>query len=278
MSTDTITSIRFKRLLLTGAAGGLGRVLRPRLAALCDTLRVSDIAPMDAAQAHEEVERVALQDKSAVSSLVRGVDAIVHLGGISTEHAFEEVLPANILGTYHVYEAARLHGVRRIVFASSNHVTGFYTQRETINPTMPMRPDGYYGLSKAFGENLAQFYFDRYGIETVSLRIGSSFPEPTDRRMLASWLSYDDLWRLVQAALTAPVVGHSVVYGVSNNRLRWWDNTPARHVGFVPQDSSEPFRAAVEARQPAIDPQAPAVLYQGGAFVTKGPFGDPTEA
>ena len=116
-----------------------------------------------------------------------------------------------------------------------------------------MRPDGHYGLSKAFGENLSRFYFDRYGIETVCLRIGSSFPEPKDRRMLATWLSYDDLERLVVASLTTPVVGHSVVYGVSDNARTWWDNTPARHLGFRPQDSSEPFRAAIEARQPALD-------------------------
>jgi uronate dehydrogenase len=272
MSENLITSLKFQRLLMTGAAGGLGRMLRPRLKALAQTVRVSDIAALAPAETHEEVQQVALQDKAAVMALVQGVDAIVHLGGISTEHAFEDILPANVVGTYHVYEAARLHGVKRILFASSNHVTGFYTQRETINPQMPMRPDGYYGLSKAFGENLAQFYFDRYGLETVSLRIGSCFPEPTDRRMLSSWLSHDDLWRLVQAALTAPVVGHSVVYGVSNNRAVWYDNSSARHVGFVPQDSSEPYRAAVEARQPTLDPAAPAARFQGGGFVTKGPF------
>ena len=140
---------------------------------------------------------------------------------------------------YHLYEAARRHGVKRIVFASSNHVTGFYRQDEVIDARMPMRPDGHYGLSKAFGENLAQFYFDRYGLETVSLRIGSSFPEPKDRRMLATWLSYDDLERLVVSSLTAPVVGHSVVYGMSDNTVSWWDNTPARHIGYRPQDSSE---------------------------------------
>jgi uronate dehydrogenase len=266
------TGIRFPRLLLTGAAGGLGRVLRPRLKAICEVLRVSDISPLDAAQPGEEVAIVALQDKAAVHTLLEGVSAVVHLGGISTEHSFEEILPANIVGCYHVYEAARVHGVKRIVFASSNHVTGFHTQRETIDSHAALRPDGYYGLSKAFGENLAQLYFDRYGIETVSLRIGSSFPEPLDRRMLASWLSYDDLERLVVAALTAPVVGHSIVYGMSNNRLSWWDNRHARHIGFVPQDSSEPFRAAIEARQPPLDTSAPATLYQGGGFVTKGPF------
>ena len=167
------------------------------------------------------------------------------------------ILQANIVGTYNLYEAARQHGVKRIVFASSNHVTGFYRQDEVIDATLPVRPDGYYGLSKAFGENLSRFYFDRYGIETVCLRIGSSFPEPKDRRMLATWLSYDDLERLVVAALTAPVVGHSIVYGMSDNTTTWWDNTPARHIGFRPQDSSEPFRAAKEAAQPHAGPQRP---------------------
>lgn len=266
------TAIRFKRLLLTGAAGGLGRVLRPRLKAVCDTLRVSDIADLGAAAAGEEVRQAALQDKAAVLALLEGVDAVVHLGGVSTEHSFEDIVGPNIAGTFHVYEGARLHGAKRIVFASSNHVTGFYTQGQTITPDMPPRPDGYYGLSKAFGENLAQFYFDRHGIETVSVRIGSSFPEPADRRMLATWLSYDDLERLVLAALTAPVVDHTVIFGMSDNQLTWWDNTAARHVGYRPQDSSEPFRAAIETRQGAIDPTQPAARFQGGAFVTKGPY------
>jgi uronate dehydrogenase len=272
MTLAVDTTLRFHRLLLTGAAGGLGRVLRPRLAACCETLRVSDIADLGAAAAKEEARPARLEDKAAVLALLEGVDAVVHLGGISTEGPFEPILEANIRGAFHLYEAARVHCVKRIVFASSNHVTGFYRQNQTIDPTMPMRPDGYYGLSKAFGENLAQFYFDRHGVETVSLRIGSSFPEPKDRRMLATFLSYDDLERLVIASLTAPAVGHTVIYGMSDNRLTWWDNTSARHVGYRPQDSSEPFRAALEARQPVIDPTQPAALYQGGGFVTQGPF------
>lgn len=271
-SGSGLTSIRFRRLLLTGAAGGLGRVLRPRLKAVCDTLRVSDINELGDAAPGEELQLAALQDKAATIALLDGVDAVVHLGGVSTEHAFETVLPANIVGTFHLYEGARIHGTKRVIFASSNHVTGFYKQGETIHPKMPVRPDGYYGLSKAFGENLAQFYFDRHGIETVSLRIGSSFAEPADRRMLASWLSYDDLERLVIAALTAPIVGHTVIYGMSDNSTTWWDNTSARHIGYRPLDSSAPFRAAVEARQPHIDPTDPVALYQGGGFVAKGPY------
>ena len=264
----------FDRLLLTGAAGGLGRELRRRLKDHCRRLRLSDIAELGAAAAHEELRPAPLQDAAAVSALLEGVDAVVHLGGVSVEGPFEPILQANIVGTYNVYEAARRHGVGRIVYASSNHVTGFYRQDEVIDTRRPMRPDGYYGVSKAFGENLAQFYFDRYGIETVSLRIGSSFPEPADRRMLATWLSYDDLERLVVASLTAPVVGHTVVYGVSDNLTTWWDNTAASHLGYRPQDSSERFRRAAEARQPRLDLGDPAVLRQGGAFVVRGPFGD----
>jgi uronate dehydrogenase len=200
------------------------------------------------------------------------VDAVVHLGGVSVEGPFEPILQANIVGMHNLYEAARVHRVKRIVFASSNHVTGFYRQDEVIDAKAPMRPDGHYGLSKAFGENLAQFYFDRYGLETVSLRIGSSFPEPKDRRMLATWMSFDDLERLVVSSLSAPVVGHTVIYGMSDNTTTWWDNTPARHIGYRPQDSSEVFRAAIEARQAPLDMHDPITLYQGGGFVTKGPY------
>jgi uronate dehydrogenase len=200
----------------------------------------------------------------------------VHLGGVSTEKTWESILAGNIAGLVNLYEAARVHHVRRIVFASSNHVTGFYRQDEVIKPQQPVRPDGFYGLSKAFGENLAQLYWDKHGLETVSLRIGSSFPEPKDRRMLATWMSFDDTERLVVAALTAPIVGHSIVYGMSNNARVFWDNTSAQHIGYQPQDSSDPFRAALEAGQPNIDITQAAAIYQGGAFVNQGPFFEET--
>jgi uronate dehydrogenase len=270
MSVET-RRIRFTRLLLTGAAGGLGRVLRPRLKAYCETLRLSDVAALDAAGDGEELMPAALQDAQAVHALLGDVSAVVHLGGVSVEGPFEPILQANIIGMHNLYEAARKHGVKRIVYASSNHVTGFYRQDQVIDARMPMRPDGNYGISKAFGENLSRFYFDRYGIETACLRIGSSFPEPKDRRMLATWLSYDDLERLVVACLAVPVLGHTVVYGVSNNTECWWDNTPAAHLGFRAQDDSERFRAVHEARQKPIDANDPAAVFQGGAFVRMGP-------
>jgi uronate dehydrogenase len=265
-------TMSFDRLLLTGAAGALGRVLRPRLRRLCNTLRVSDKADLGAAAAGEEVQPAALEDPQAMLALLEGVDAVVHLGGVSTEQPWDPILAANVVGVVNLYEAARKHSVKRIVFASSNHVTGFYRQDEVISPRDPVRPDGHYGLSKAWGENVSRFYFDRHGIETACLRIGSSFPEPRDRRMLATWLSYDDLERLVRACLTAPVLGHTIVYGMSDNTTTWWDNTSAQHLGFRPQDSSERFRPALEARQPTIDLADPASIYQGGAFVRTGPF------
>jgi uronate dehydrogenase len=260
------------RVLLTGAAGGLGKVLRERLCPFADVLRLSDIANLAPAQgAFEEVVPCNLADKAAVDALVAGCDAIVHLGGVSVERPFEEVLEANIKGVFHIYEAARRHGVKRVVFASSNHVIGFYRQSEKLDAHAARRPDGYYGLSKSFGEDVAQFYFDRWGIETVSIRIGSSFPEPANRRMMSTWLSYRDLSSLVEKSLFTPDVGHLVVYGVSANRDVWWDNSAAAKLGFVPQDSSEVFRNKVEAQPPvaATDPNA---IYQGGAFTAQGPF------
>jgi uronate dehydrogenase len=259
-------------LLLTGAAGGLGKVLRDSLRPYADVLRLSDIASLAPAQgAHEEVVPCDLSDKAAVDALVAGCDAIVHLGGVSVERPFEEILEANIKGVFHIYEGARRHGVKRVVFASSNHVIGFYKQTETIDANVKRRPDGNYGLSKSFGEDVAQFYFDRYGIETVSLRIGSSFPEPLNRRMMKSWLSYRDLTTLIEKALFTPDVKHTVVYGMSDNKEVWWDNSAAAHLGFVPQDSSEPFSAKVEA-QPPVAANDPNAIYQGGAFTAQGPF------
>ncbi|MCX7227370.1 MAG: NAD(P)-dependent oxidoreductase [Burkholderiales bacterium] len=261
-----------KRLLLTGAAGGLGVALRQRLKVNCDVLRLSDRVSVGDAGPNEEVVLADLADAEAVSNMVRGVDAIVHLGGISVEGPFAPILQANIIGVYNLYEAARLHGVKRVVFASSNHVTGFYRQSETITADRPARPDGLYGVSKAFGEDLSRFYFDRYGIETACLRIGSSFPEPKDRRMLATWLSFDDLHRLITACLSTPVLGHTIVFGMSDNAVTWWDNAQAKHLGYVPQDSSDVFRDAVYARTPPPDLTDPAVQFQGGAFVRTGPF------
>ncbi|MEY4449402.1 MAG: hypothetical protein RLZZ433_2417 [Pseudomonadota bacterium] len=268
--------LTFPRLLLTGAAGQLGQEMRPRLKAYCDVLRVSDQKSMGDAQTCEEVFITDLANASDMQNLLTGVDAVVHLGGISTEQAWAPILASNIVGMVNLYEAARLQGTKRVVFASSNHVTGFYRQDEVIDTKMPPKPDGFYGLSKAFGEDLAEMYWARWGIETVSIRIGSALPAPKDRRMLSTWISFDDLERLVVAALTAPIVGHTIIFGMSDNQTSWWDNTHAKHIGYRALDSSDVFRQEVEARQPQIDRHDKAALYQGGAFVKVAPHGEST--
>ena len=271
MTTAIKNENRLGRILLTGAAGALGQVLRERLKPYAGVIRLSDIAPMAPAGTGEEVVQCDLADKAAVDRLVRGCDAIVHMGGISVERPFEEIVEANIKGVFHIYEGARRHGVPRVVFASSNHVVGFHRQGVRLDADAPRRPDSYYGLSKSFGEDLSRFYFDRYGIETACLRIGSSYPEPKDRRMLVTWLSYGDLTELVRSSLFAPVLGHTIVYGMSANPQVWWDNAKAANVGFTPRDSSEAVQAGAMALA-APDPGDPAEQYQGGVFVTGGPF------
>ena len=266
-----MTAPRFNRLLLTGAAGALGRVLRTSLKPLTAILRVSDIAAMAAAGANEEVVQCDLANEAGVHALLAGVDAVVHMGGISVEGPWPPILAANIIGLHNLYEGARIHGVKRIIFASSNHAIGFNPRTRRIDANDPMRPDGNYGVSKAFGESLSRYYWDRYGLETVCLRIGSSFPEPKDRRMLITWLSYADMSELVRCALTAPRVEHTIVFGMSNNRDSWWDNKHAAHLGFVPKDSAEPFRARMEALPP-VDPNDPAERFQGGGYVKMGPY------
>lgn len=274
MLNSKASPIVFSKLLLTGAAGQLGRELRPRLKAYCDVLRVSDQHDLGEAAVGEEIQTADLANASDIQTLLKGVDAVVHLGGISTEQPWAPILASNIVGMVNLYEAARLQGTQRIVFASSNHVTGFYRQDEVIDNKMPPKPDGFYGLSKAFGEDVAELYWARWGIETVSLRIGSSYAEPKDRRMLATWLSFDDLERLVVSALTAPIVGHTIIFGMSDNQTSWWDNTHAKHIGYRALDSSDVFRHDVEARQPHIDRHDKAALFQGGAFVKMAPHGE----
>ena len=259
-------------LLMTGAAGGLGQVMRERLKANCQVLRLSDVSPMAPAQAGEEVVQADLADAEAVKSLVAGCQAIVHFGGVSTEQPWAPILQANIIGLYNLYEAARVHGVKRVVFASSNHVMGFYRQSEVVDALSPPRPDGLYGVSKAFGEDLSRMYFERYGIETACVRIGSCLPAPKDRRMLASWISHDDMHRLITACLTTQVLGHSIIYGTSDNSVSWYDNRLAHHIGYRPQDSADVFREDVFARTAEPDLTDPAMQFQGGAFVKIGPL------
>ena len=257
-----------RTVLLTGAAGGVGGFLRAGLPGYGYQLRLTDLVPVPG---EPDALQVDLADQAAVRAAVRGVDAVVHLGGLSTENSFENILDANIRGSYHLYEAARLEGVRRVVFASSSHTVGFVPRPEQPGPDplpvdVPSRPDTYYGLSKCFGESLASLYADRYGVQTVSIRIGSCYERPGDARMLSTWLSPADAGRLVHAALSAPRVHHSVVYGISANTRGWWDLAPARALGYEPQDDSEAYAAEVIAAHGELVPGTPEYRFLGGAF------------
>ncbi|WP_330457075.1 NAD(P)-dependent oxidoreductase [Streptomyces sp. NBC_00820] len=267
-----------RTLLLTGAAGGLGTLMRSLLPAYGYTLRLFDVRPVE-----DEPDAITadLADKEALREAVRGVDAVLHLAGISLEAPFEKILKANIEGTYNLYEAARHEGVPRIVFASSNHAVGYTAAPQGAVPLdpgalipvgTPRRPDTFYGLSKSFGEDLAQLYWDRHGLETVSVRIGSCFPEPTSVRMLSLWLSPADGARLFHASLTAEEVGHTVVYGSSANTRLWWDLSSARALGYEPRDDSEPYAAELIAAQGEMDSANPAHSHLGGHFVNDPPI------
>lgn len=270
-----------RTVLLTGAAGGLGTLMRGLLPAYGYELRLFDMNPIEGDPGAITAD---LADKEALREAVRGVDAIIHLAGISLEAPFEKILRANIEGMYNLYEAAREEwgaggppaaGRGRIVFASSNHAVGFTPRPldgdRLIPIDTPRRPDTYYGLSKGFGEDLAQLYWDKHGIETVSVRIGSCFLEPTSVRMLSLWLSPGDGARLFHAALTAEGVGHTVVYGSSANTRLWWDLSTARALGYEPQDDSEQFAEKLIAEQGELDPDNPDHTYLGGHFVTNPP-------
>lgn len=262
-----------RTVLLTGAAGGLGTLMRELLPAYGYELRLLDVRPVEG-----EPDAIAadLADKEALREAVRGVDAIIHLAGISLEASFEKILRANIEGTYNLYEAARAEGVPRVVFASSNHAVGFTPRPGDGDPLIPVdtphRPDTFYGLSKSFGEDLAQLYWDKHGLETVSVRIGSCFPEPTSVRMLSLWMSPADGARLFHAALTAEHVGHTVVYGSSANTRLWWDLSSARALGYDPQDDSEPYAEKLIAEQGELDPANEAHANLGGHFVSDPPI------
>lgn len=263
--------IPFKRILLTGAAGGLGRILRDRIKPWAEVVRLSDLADLGEAREGEEIVQCNLADKAAVLALMEGVDAVLHFGGISTEAPFEAIMQANILGTANLYEAIHKAGVRRVVFASSNHAVGFYRTTDMLDASMPTRPDSMYGISKCFGESMSRYYYDRFGIETVCIRIGSSFPTPANKRMMTTYFSYDDLVEMLRCSLFAPRVGHTIAFGMSDNAGKWWDNRYAGHLGFKAKDSSAQFDGMFPDSAQFPDPDDITQTYQGGKFLLDGP-------
>ena len=259
------------KVLITGAAGALGQALRERLRGRYRLLRLSDRAAMAPAASGEEVVVADLADAAAIAAACQGIDGIVHLGGQSVEGTWEQVIPSNLIGAINLYEGARQAGVDRVLFATSNHAIGFYRRAQRIDHASPPRPDSRYGLSKAFGEDLGQYYALKHGIRGFCMRIGSCFPKPANARMLATWQSYDDFARLVTVGLEAGY-SYEIVYGVSRNTRSWWDNSNAYRLGYDPKDNAEVHAKEVEAMvfDNALDESL-----QGGQYISPDYTGKP---
>ena len=244
--------LNYERILVTGAAGSLGKLARSALRGRVPSLRLSDIAPMAPAVPGEEVVPCDLVDCVAVQAAMAGVDAVIHLGASLNVDDWQQTLDVNIAGTYNVFEAARRAGARRVLYASSHHAVGMYPVTQPIGIEEPLRPDSLYGLSKCFGESAARYFWDKFRLEAVCLRIGSVRPQPGEQRELFTWMSERDFQQQLLACLEAPEVGYAIVYGVSGNDGVWWRNPDADRLGFVPQDNAR------HAAPPTVQAQAAA--------------------
>lgn len=257
-----------KKIVLTGAAGRLGTVLRGPLANLADELVSTDQTDsvVDLAS-NETYVQADLADLAAMVDVLKGADMVVHFGAIGDEAPFDAILQSNIIGAYNIWEAAHQNGVGRVVYASSIHAVGMHAKNDFIGTDVAHRPDTYYGLAKCFAEDLASLYWDKRGVEAVCLRI-LSCANVTNARAVGSWLSYDDLIHLVEQSVKTPVTGFSIIYGVSNNDRATVDNSKATFIGYRPKDNAEQFATEIFASDADLDPQDAANMCQGGPFAT----------
>lgn len=246
MSNDATETV-----LITGASGNMGSMLRARLATPGRTLRLFSRSAVPAAGDDESVERVigTVTDLDSVVAACEGVSAVIHLGGISQEAPFDDILQANVVGSYSVLEAAHRQGVPRVILASSNHAVGYWSRTQAppdgLPADLPPRPDSYYGWGKTAMESLGRLYVDTYGLAVFNLRIGSCFDVPSNGRELSTWLSPDDAGRLVAACLETEKGGHHLIWGVSRNTRRWWSLAAGEAIGYHPVDDAEAFAAPV---------------------------------
>jgi uronate dehydrogenase len=254
------------KILVTGAAGGIGTRMRQLLPAVYPDIRWSDIRKPDDLKSNEEFVQADLANYAEVEAAVKGVEAIVHFGGFSVEGSWETILAANIVGCRNMYEAAYRGGVKRVIFASSNHAVGFYPRTQKIGVDVTVRPDSRYGVSKAFGEAMGALYADKHGLRVTCLRIGNFGDAPIDVRRLSIWLKPEDLVQLIRIGLEHPDIHFEVFYGMSDNAAAWWDNSNARKFGYKPSGVAENFRAQAEAAQKLIAADPIGDKLQGGTY------------
>ena len=254
------------KILVTGAAGGVGTRLRQMLPTIYKDIRWSDITkPADLAPGAEFIA-ADLANMSEVEKIVAGVDGIVHLGGFSVEGPWETILQANIVGCYNLFEAAYRAGVKRVIFATSNHAVGMYPRDQKIGVNVTVRPDSRYGISKCFGEAVGAFYADKHGMRVTCIRIGNFADTPIDKRRLSIFLHPEDLVQLLRIGLEHPEIKYEIFYGASDNAAAWWDNSNATRFGYKPRHRAEDFRAEALAAQEKLPPDPVGDYFQGGAF------------
>jgi uronate dehydrogenase len=227
-------------LAITGAAGTVGTALRRGLRDL-GPIRSIDVEPIHDVSGNEQVVTADVRDLAALGEAFAGAAAVIHLAAIATEAPFEDILDTNIRGTYHVFEAARRAGVRRVVFASSMHTTGFYPWDARVGPDDPVRPDTFYGVSKVTGEALGRLYAEKHGLQVVAIRIGGFAPEPRDAGYLWGWLSPRDGVQLFRRAIEADGISYLCVYGLSRNARARWATDGWKEIGYAPKDDAEAF-------------------------------------
>lgn len=267
-----------QRVLLTGASGGVGGRLRKLLPQHYPHLRLSDLnAPKDL-RAEEEFVAADLADMAQVERAVDGMDGIIHMGAYSVEGPWETILQSNIAGTYNLFEAARRKGVKRIVFASSNHVVGFYPRTQRVTTDVTALPDTRYGVSKACGEAIGALYAYKYGLEVLCLRIGNVDETPRDVRKLSIWLKPEDLVQLIRIGLEHPDLRYEIFYGMSDNARGWWDNSTAYRYGYKPSGDSEAMLELAIQGQAQLPPDPVGDYYQGGHFASQEFEGEPERA
>jgi uronate dehydrogenase len=229
-----------KLILMTGASGMIGQDMRRLLRDRYRFRLMSHSTPLTP-EGDEEVIQGAVDSFDDMLRAVRGVDGVLHLAASSAvETPWPDALKNNIIGVYNCYEAMRQAGVKTVVFASTNHVTGMYERdSQPCYPDLPVRPDGYYGASKAFGEALGRYYSDAFGLRVICLRIGSYLPEPRNERNLSTWLSPRDMAQLFWRSLESDRP-FGIFYGVSGNRRRYWSiESAVTDLGYRPEDDAE---------------------------------------
>lgn len=254
-----------KKIVLTGAAGRLGSYLREPLAKMCDTLLSTDITEIEKTLENETFVKADLASMDQIKPLLEGADMVIHFGAFVDEGPFEQLLGPNFVGSYNIWESAKLHGVRRVIYASSIHAVGMYEKTEYIDVNVPHRPDTFYGLAKCFTEDLGRMYWEKEGLESVHLRIYSA-ASVNNPRSLGTYLSYDDLIQLVQRSIEAPVTGFTIAWGVSNNDRGVVDRSRESYLGYRPKDNAEDFYEQAMENPVVPDPTDLAQMRHGGAF------------